>query len=212
MYKKYPRTPHLPWSQHVTSDDKIMTMEQVQENFKDKQIVVTVKMDGENTTMYNNYIHARSIDSKDHPSRAWVKQFWGNYIKGRLNENERICGENCFAKHSILYENLPSYFLGFSFWRDDLCLSWSETLAKFENLGVTSVPVLYEGIYDEMELNRIIKNHLNLERDEGYVLRLAGAFDYNDFSKSVAKFVRANHVATSEHWMHSAIVKNKLAY
>ncbi len=209
-YTKYPRTRHLPWSRHVTDDDKVMSMEELVKNFNGKEIVVTMKMDGENTSMYNDHIHARSIDSKDHPSRTWVKQFWGNHVKGQLNDNERICGENLYAKHSILYQDLPSYFLGFSFWRDDLCLSWDETLLNFEVLGIKPVPVLYRGQFNYVMLDSV-QTKLNPETDEGYVIRLASEFSYEEFGNSVAKYVRPNHVQSSEHWMHQEVVPNKLS-
>jgi hypothetical protein len=35
---------------------------------------------------------------------------------------------------------------------------------------------------------------------EGVVVRLAGAFESEDFDQSVFKWVRANHVQTDEHW------------
>lgn len=44
-YVKYPRTYHLPWSPGATDDDRIIKSADV---FKDKEVVVTVKMDGEN--------------------------------------------------------------------------------------------------------------------------------------------------------------------
>lgn len=70
MRVKYPRTFHLPWSRSYTHDDKVLKHVQ---HFEGKEVVVTEKMDGENTTMYRDYLHARSIDSKDHPSRHWIK-------------------------------------------------------------------------------------------------------------------------------------------
>lgn len=106
MYYKYPSTFHLPWSQGITNDDKILKN---LSNFYNKKIVVTIKMDGESCTMYRDKIHARSIDSKNHPSRHWVKQFHST-IKYNIPKNWRICGENLFAKHSIFYNNLPSFF------------------------------------------------------------------------------------------------------
>jgi len=42
-----------------------------------REVVVTEKMDGENTTMYCDNIHARSIDGRHHPSRDWVKMTVG---------------------------------------------------------------------------------------------------------------------------------------
>lgn len=34
----------------------------------------------------------------------------------------------------------------------------------------------------------------------GFVISNAEAFSYNDFSKNVGKYVRANHVTTDAHW------------
>jgi dihydroneopterin aldolase len=41
-------------------------------------------------------------------------------------------------------------------------------------------------------------------------VRLEDAFDYRDFRRSVAKFVRKNHVQTDEHWMAGEVIPNKL--
>lgn len=39
---------------------------------------------------------------------------WAANISGQIKDGMRICGENMFAVHSIKYDKLPSYFLGFS--------------------------------------------------------------------------------------------------
>lgn len=107
---KYPRTYHVEWSEGKTSDDKTQFD---LSNFYNKEIVITEKMDGENTSMTNESFYARSLDSNNHPSRGYVKSIWGN-IKHEIPNNFRICGENLYAQHSIKYNNLPSYFLVFS--------------------------------------------------------------------------------------------------
>lgn len=66
---KYPKTPHLPWSEKCTDDDK--KLKDIQ-HFIGKEVVASIKMDGENTTMYDDKIHARSLNS-NHPSQDWVK-------------------------------------------------------------------------------------------------------------------------------------------
>ena len=76
MYKKYPRTFHLPFSEGVQSDDKIM---KDLSSLEGKEVIVTYKMDGENTTLYRDHMHARSIDSAFHESRSWVKQWWSTW-------------------------------------------------------------------------------------------------------------------------------------
>jgi hypothetical protein len=193
-YVKYPRTNHLPWSPGVHDDDRVMNDLSA---FRDKWVIVTEKMDGENTTMYRDHIHARSIDSRGGEDRAWVKQMWSR-ICYDIPEDWRICGENLWAEHSIRYEELESYFYGFSIWNDkNICLSWEDTLEYFELFGITSVPTLYEGPWDEAAIRKIKLNH---ERSEGYVVRVASSFSYGQFKNSIAKFVRKGHVMTGKHW------------
>jgi hypothetical protein len=71
-YTKYPRTYHLPSSPGATSDDKIHKTIPYTDG---DDVVISMKMDGENSTLYTDYYHARSIDSRHHPSRNWIKQF-----------------------------------------------------------------------------------------------------------------------------------------
>ena len=92
-YVKYPRTYHLPWSPGATDDDRVLTDEELEANFVGRMVVVTEKMDGENTTMYNDYIHARSLDSASHPSREWVKNLHAQ-IQWQIPDGWRICGES----------------------------------------------------------------------------------------------------------------------
>jgi len=60
----------------------------------------------------------------------------------------RICGENCYAVHSITYHNLPNYFLVFNIWEDETCLSWDNTIEIAEMLGLQVVPTIYRGPFD----------------------------------------------------------------
>lgn len=162
-------------------------------------------MDGENTTLAREYYHARSLDTKDHPSRSWIKNFWAS-IKHEIPPNMRICGENLYARHSIAYTDLPSYFMGFSVWEDDLCLDWDSTIEWFSLLGITSVPIWYRGVYQ----NSIIPKSLPSLTVEGYVIRNTQSFLYKDFENNIAKFVRKNHVQTDEHWMNQTVIPNTL--
>jgi hypothetical protein len=98
---KYPRTFHLPYSPGTTSDDKKLDNDL---DFVGSEVIITEKLDGENTNMTFDRIWARSVDSKDHPSRNWVNGFW-NQLKYDLPVGLRICGENVYAKHSIHYKN-----------------------------------------------------------------------------------------------------------
>ena len=148
---KYPRTLHLPFSLGRSNDDKVLDS---LDHFIGKEVVITEKMDGECTTLYPDYYsHARSIDSKNHPSRDWIKSFHSE-IAHKMLPGFRICGENLYARHSIGYDNLDSFFYGFSLWHTspegvDWCFSWDSTQEYFEELGIISVPKIWRGIFDE---------------------------------------------------------------
>lgn len=201
---KYPRTFHLPQSPGNTSDDKVLSDTSC---FHGKEVIINEKMDGESTTMYNDYIHARSIDGRHHPSRDWVKQFHSQ-IRYQIPVGDRICGENLYAQHSICYDNLKSYFYGFSYWTYQLCLDYDNTMSIFEELGIVSPELIYRGIYSDSIVENLAKTFPNTK--EGFVIRNADSFHIDDFSTNVAKWVRPNHVDTEDHWMFQTITPNGL--
>lgn len=95
--KKYGRTFHLQLSPGATSDDKIMAS---LDGLVVEDLVITEKMDGENTTIHRAGTYARSPDSRNHPSRDWLKAFAAG-ISPQLRDSERIVGENLYARHSV---------------------------------------------------------------------------------------------------------------
>jgi len=203
MKIKYPRTHHLEWSEGRTSDDKTQFD---LSNFVGKEIIITEKMDGENTTMMNDCYYARSLDSNNHQSRNFVKGIWGR-IKHEIPNEIRVCGENLYAQHSLRYENLPDYFLVFSIWDGVTCLSWDDTVGYADMLGLKTVNVLYRG---KCDLKFLREFKIDTSTQEGFVVRVSEAFYLNDFKQSVVKWVRKGHVQTDEHWMNSKIKPNRL--
>lgn len=206
-YVKYERTFHLPHSPGLHDDDKAL---KDFSNFEGKRVVITAKMDGENTTCYSDgHVHARSIDSRGGEDRAWVKKFLIENVCFNLPDGWRVCGENMWAEHSIHYDGLPSYFLGFSIWNErNECLSWPETLEWFELLGITPVETLAPaGIEFSEEVLKTVERKLDWERDEGYVIRVEDGFTYGQFRNSVAKYVRKGHVQTTRHWRAGSAFK-----
>lgn len=201
---KYPRTPHLPWSRSYTIDD---IRRFSCDHFVGREVVVTEKMDGENTTLYPDHIHARSMDSGHHVSRDWVKALHGQ-IAHLIPEGWRLCGENMYARHSVFYKNLTSYFYLFSVWdENNRCLSWDETLEWAELLGLETPRVFYRGPWEQKWFDKF---RVDTETCEGYVVRRTCAFSYRDFSHHMAKWVRHNHVRTGKHWMRGPVVPNQL--
>lgn len=199
---KHPRTMHLPWSASLTDDDRIITS---LESLQAGEVVVTEKMDGEQTTFYQDYDHARSVDGAGHPSRSWVKNLRSK-IAHDIPTGWRVCGENLYARHSIAYTDLPSWFFVHSIWNErNICLSWDETEEWADLLGLEIVPTLYRGPWDEDAIKACWTEDL-WEEKEGYVVRSAGEFAFRYFKANVAKFVRPGHVQTSKHWFFGQAV------
>lgn len=213
-YVKYPRTYHAPWSPNVGKDDRVHSN---MSQFLGRTIIGTIKMDGENSNLYPKYYHARSINSQHHPSRSWLKSFHAR-VAHDIPKNWRLCGENMFAKHSIHYKNLKSFFYLFSVWNEtNTALSWKETREWADLLGIEMVPIFLIGEFSTVEeMKNNLEEKFNLYRSnspdecEGYVIRIADPIPYRDFRHYTAKVVRKNHVQTQANWMMQAVVPNKV--
>jgi hypothetical protein len=116
------------------------------------------------------------------------------------------------AVHSITYKDLPSYFMMFSMWIENKCLSWDETVEYANILELDVVPVIYDGIYDREKIEAEFKKYE--KTNEGYVIRLADEFTYMDFRKLVGKFVLPSfrQVLNNSHghWISKKIETNSL--
>ena len=212
---KYPRTKHLPWSKASSKDDRYLANTDC---FLGKHVVVTLKTDGENTTLYSDgSYHARSLDSKADESRDWLHTWWASKIYTDIfmlmckkYPHIRFCAENMYAKHTIHYKNLKSLLLIHSIWDGDTCLSWEELRSVCFIMDLTPVPAIYDGLYDEAAIHKLdaVSDYLG-DPVEGYVVRNADSFLYDDFAKNVAKYVRPDFVIGGErHWFQQQREKN----
>jgi hypothetical protein len=205
---KYPRTYHLPWSPGLTSDDRKMRS---LEGLEGQDVVVMVKMDGENTSLYSDGLHCRSLDYEAHPSRNLMKVLHAS-IAYNIPKGWKLSVENLFAKHSIHYKSLPDYAVLFGIWDDkNYLISWNETKEWGELLGLSMCPVLYEGKWDETLIKGLYTPTYDGDECEGYVVRVQAPIHYRDFKNKVGKYVRAGHVPVhGGHWARRQVIQNEL--
>lgn len=208
---KYPRTYHVPWSPGATSDDKKLPEQWFYaDGWAGEEIVITEKLDGENTCFTNTDVFARSHSV---PTRTpWSRNLWDKdgllwQVKNSICENEYVYGENLYGEHSIHYDKLPAYFFMFAFRSGHFWYNWDAVVEMAEIIGVPTAPVLWRGVIDnEAQLKRIVNDLMEQpstfgKEKEGCVIRKTVAFtDEQGFEKNVCKYVRANHVQTDEHW------------
>lgn len=194
-YVKYPRTYHLPWSGCIGKDDRVLKDFSM---LNGRRVIATIKMDGSNITMYNDYIHGRSFNERSHPISGRVKALWSQF-QANIPDGWRVCGEDLFNTHSIHYNSLESYLYGYSIWTDqNVCLSWDETKEYFQLLDIACVETIYDGIWNEKELRRIAED-LDFSAHEGIVIRPADSFTLFEFKNCMAKYVRPEHDKTVVH-------------
>lgn len=194
---KYPRTPHLPWSAGGTADDVRLCDLAA---FSGKRLIILEKLDGENTVMTHETIHARSEDGYGKPWQTSMKRMW-SCIRNDIPEWMHLCGECTYAVHSIEYARLDSIFHVFGIFTDDgRCLSWKDVVEWSELLGFNTVPVITAGSIDDIHELPIPTESIFGGICEGYVIRNIEGFPAADFASNVAKCVRKDHVTTDEHW------------
>jgi len=201
MLKKFPRTPHLPTSRSATSDDKWIAEEGLRNLQSGAELIVTEKMDGSNYNMTRERAYARSIDGTNHPWDMPARVLW-EAVRWNLPENIRLSGESLYGRRSVAYDGLAAPFLLFAVWSGDTLLSWDDTLEWAELLDLHTVPQLYRGHSFAEAMSAWEKKGNREESSEGFVIREAGEFPYEDYGLHVAKWVRENHVRTEASWRH----------
>lgn len=197
---KHPKTYHFEFSQSVQSDDKVRKDSGL---LVGEEVVATLKLDGENTSLYSNYIHARSIDSASNWTRDVAKKIH-SILRYDIPDNWRLVCENLYAKHSIYYPDgyLEGYLYLLFIWdENNNALHYDEQVEFAKMLDLPTPKVLYRGVYDEKILEKLAQQ-LDPSIEEGFVVRRVQSFAYDKFADYTAKYVRKGHVQDdSEHWL-----------
>jgi RNA ligase len=199
--EKYPRTAHFPFSEGAQNDDRILSDWQ---SLLDKEIVITEKLDGENTCLKTTGFYARSHGAiNQNPWAKNIKTIWEKL--GSSLGNFHVFGENLYAIHSIEYTRLEHHFYVFGIRENDLWLSWEEVNYYANLMELPVVPVVSQGFFTKETLFKEIQQKQKTGSafggtSEGVVCRSAVAYPDADFQTNVLKYVRKNHVQTDAHW------------
>lgn len=200
---KYNRTYHFQFSPGLQNDDRL---QKDISNLIGYPIVITEKLDGENTAITQGGVYARSHAT--YAVKPWnvaMRQLHG-FIGRQLDEEVFLFGENMEGIHSIEYKGLESYFYLFGVKEKNTFVSWQEVEDYAYLLDLELVPVLFKGtINTEEELEKKIMELVSQPSklngiQEGIVCRTQSSFDESDFQNNVVKYVRKDHVQTTTHW------------
>jgi len=209
-FYKFPSTPHLAVLGDMDiREDKVMSDED-RNAFLENELVVEEKVDGANLGI--SFDHSANIMVQNRGTLLhkpflgqWQKLF--HWLSPKIDsffdvmeDRYILFGEWCYAKHSISYERLPDWLLGFDIYdkkqrrffscprRDDL----------FCQLDIVPIPVLGSGCFSLEKLKGFLtKSSLGTKSSEGIYLRVDSA----NWLVHRAKLVRPEFVQTiGEHW------------
>jgi ATP-dependent RNA circularization protein (DNA/RNA ligase family) len=218
---KFPSTPHLALLGSIeVRGDKVMS-ESERADFLQHELVVEEKVDGANLGISvdaEGNIRVQNRGAYLHiPGTGQWKKLGGwlalrtNALFDQLTDRYILFGEWCYARHSIAYDRLPDWFLGFDIYDKDTARFFSCTRRDeiFRVLGISQVPRVDYGHFTLAKLSELLsQSQLGDKPAEGLYLR----FDQGDWLVQRAKLVRPAFIQSVEqHWSRSGIRANRLA-
>ena len=217
---KFPSTPHLSLlGDLAVRGDKVMS-ESERNEFLRHEIVVEEKIDGANLGISfdsSGNIRAQNRGAYLHFPSSGQWQKLSEWLKPRtdalfeqLTDQFILFGEWCYAQHSVKYDRLPDWFLGFDIYdiSNAKFFSCHRRDEVFRTIGIFQVPIIKRGYFSLSELNGFLsQSELSDKLAEGLYLR----FDQGDWLEQRAKLVRPAFIQSVEqHWSRSGIKANRL--
>ncbi len=221
-FHKFPHTPHLVWlGAGSPRDDKILQAGEAAELLSG-EVIVEEKVDGANLGISLDPAGRVRAQSRGHylasgRSHAQWNLLWPWLAEHRaeLEDGLRggliLYGEWCYAKHTVPYDALPNWFLGFDifeissrhFWSVDRRNEW------LRQKGLGSVPEVMRGHLSTRRLTSLLgSSAVGHTPMEGIYLRR----EQDGWLQARAKVVStAFKQQIEEHWTHRPVTPNQLA-
>jgi hypothetical protein len=142
---------------------------------------------------------------------AWVARR-KTALSDLVRADRIVFGEWCFAVHSVRYERLPDWFLGFDVYDIGARKFWSVDRRNeaLRLAGINHVPQIFAGRIKVADLQNMLESEQSRVGDgpvEGLYIRRDGG----DWLELRAKLVRPEFlVAIEEHWSSKPIQQNRL--
>ena len=217
---KFPSTRHLAMLDGVDiRDDKVLS-ESERDEFLLHELVIEEKIDGANLGISfdsEGNIQAQNRGAYLHlpASGQWKKII--NWLEPRtdelfehLSEHFILFGEWCYAQHSVFYDRLPDWFLGFDIYDKRFCrfLASEHRGVLLRKMRIAQVPVVACGHFAYPEIIELLStSKFSDQPAEGLYLR----FDQGNWLAQRAKLVRPAFIQSMEqHWSRTAIKPNRL--
>lgn len=220
MFYKFPSTPYIEIDTTVKRNDKILSGKEL-DMMISKEIIVEEKIDGANLGISfdgSGELRLQNRGSFIFPPYLgqWKKLTdWlmkhENDIFDVLTNEYILFGEWCYAKHSVYYNSLPDWFIGFDIYdmKKNRFLSVNRRNEFFMRMGIVPVPQLGKGIYSLKELPSFFGvSKFGKELCEGIYIRQ----EKDGYLERRAKMVRKEFKQNiNEHWSRGILKCNQLS-
>jgi len=220
-FVKFPRTPHLFVLEGLDiRDDKVLPPIEAS-IFYTFPTIVEEKVDGANIGISLNDHGELNVQSRGSyittDGHLQFRTLWPwvyermHLFQEHLGARFILFGEWCFAKHSILYDRLPDWFLAFDIYdRDEKSfLAIEKRNRLLAMLNVIPIKQISSGIHTRNEFERMLKFTTSEYADlpiEGIYVRL----EKNSSLYARAKVVREDFIQSIDtHWSKGGIETNR---
>lgn len=221
MFYKFPSTPYIETDTNIKRSDKILQMKEV-EVVLSQPITIEEKIDGANLGISFNYSGELQLQNRGSYLIPPLEGQW-KLLKNWLHCHEEeifdvlmdqyiLFGEWCYVKHSIYYNELPDWFIGFDIYhkKKDRFLSVQQRNILLNKMKITIVPQLGYGVYDVNELTGFFEKSRYGDSDcEGIYIRQDQEMYLRYRAKMVRKEFRQN---ITEHWSKGILQCNKVCW
>ena len=217
---KFPSTPHLALLGDVkVRSDKVMSQSERDEFLRHK-LVIEEKVDGANLGIsFDSDANIRTQNRGDYLrlpySGQWISL--ADWLSPRtdvffkhLTDRYILFGEWCYALHSIVYDRLSDWFLGFDVYDKQVgrFLTISRRDQIFRKIQIAHVPIIAQGYFALMDIKHLLsQSKLGNQPAEGAYIR----YERGDWLAQRAKLVRPAFIQEADqHWLRAGIRKNRL--
>ena len=216
----FPSTPHLITLPGVlVREDKVLSecerremlanVLSVEEKIDGANLAISFDEDANLTMQNRGTILTEPFDGQWKRLKSWLNNR-EEILFDALGTELILCGEWCYATHSVYYDRLPDLFLGFDIYQKNNKRFWSvkKRHALLMQMRLFEVPMLNQGRFSLTEIIGLISQSKYASASaEGIYLR----FDEGDWLVNRAKVVRAEFIQTMEaHWTRSESKTNRL--
>ncbi len=218
---RYPHTPHLAWlGEGQPRDDKVLGRQEA-DDLLSGDVVVEEKVDGANLGFSvgedgelraqnrGTYLARARAHAQFRPLWSWIAPREHDLVDA-LWPDLILFGEWCVAVHSVRYDRLPDWFLGFDVYDRAAGRFWDTTRRDelLERLGLAPVPRLAAGQFSlEALVDLLDGSRVGSVPMEGLVVRR----EAKGWNVARAKLVRATFTQDiEEHWSRGPLRKNAL--